>query len=237
MNSIRGGDARGTVKSDDATADDGPCCARPCVLVVEDDALLARCLGRIIRCCGKEAILVGSVRAATAQVAVLGSLNAVILDVSLPDGSGLDVLRWLRREGLHLPALVFTGLVDHDVANAAFDLDAKYLRKPADVAHVEAFLRGVGRKSNQPCNGASAVSGAVDAWNKRYVLSEAEGDILHRGAEGHSRDDIAAARRCSELTIQKHVSNLLQKTGDDSFHEAIGRLLRDALRDGGSTTR
>ena len=48
-------------------------------------------------------------------------------------------------------------------------------------------------------------------------------------AEGDNRHGIARTRACSELTIKKHISNLLQKTFDASFHEAVERLLREAI--------
>jgi ActR/RegA family two-component response regulator len=74
----------------------------------------------------------------------LGGANAwqaLILDVLLPDGSGLHLLSAVREKDATVPALVLTALLDHDVANAAVKLGAQYLVKPVEMTAVEAFVQ------------------------------------------------------------------------------------------------
>jgi DNA-binding response OmpR family regulator len=116
----------------------GPC-AR--ILVVDDDAVLGSWLARIIAQSGANATVLGTWRAAADQLSESTEWKACILDVSLPDGSGLDLLARLRETARSVPVLVLTGLLDHDIANAVFDLGAQYLVKPVATPMVERFLR------------------------------------------------------------------------------------------------
>ena len=128
-----------------------------------------------------------------------------------------------RATAKHQPALIVTGFLDHDVANTAFELGAKYLVKPVATVHIESFFRhAVGETAR--------VTNAVADWSVRFGLSEAESEIFFLAAEGHDREAIATIRCVSSLTIKRHIHNLLQKTGDRSLTEAIACLLREALR-------
>jgi DNA-binding response OmpR family regulator len=115
--------------------------ARLRILVVEDDPGFGRCIARIVDRCAGDATVVHTVRSAIEELGDVVAWTALIADVSLPDGSGLDILkRWRTLQGA-VPALILTGLLDRDVANAAFDLRAQYLVKPATTSQLEQFLR------------------------------------------------------------------------------------------------
>jgi DNA-binding response OmpR family regulator len=75
--------------------------------------------------------------------------DAIALDIMLPDGSGLDFMRELRRES-NIPILLLTGLgTPEDVVRGLTDGGDDYLTKPYDfgvlLARVEALLRRAGR--------------------------------------------------------------------------------------------
>jgi two-component system copper resistance phosphate regulon response regulator CusR len=79
-----------------------------------------------------------------------GGFDLVILDLGLPDMDGLDVLRRLRSEGLHLPVIVVTGRAEVKDLALALDLGADdYLAKPFAfdelLARVHARLRSLRR--------------------------------------------------------------------------------------------
>ena len=209
----------------DKTLGEGRRSARGRVLIVEDEAPMGRCLARMIDRCGGTAILVASARAAREQLASGALWTALILDVLLDDASGLHILRDVRRTNADLPAALVTGLLDHDIANAACELDAKYLVKPVEPELVESFFLEAAQKAAR----ASRVPNAVAVWTVRYGLTEAENDILLLAADGNAREAIAAARGSAEATIKNQVHNLLQKTGDESLVAAVARLLREAI--------
>ena len=82
--------------------------AGPTVLVVDDEELFARAVGKKLRRSGVECELAPDIAAARDLLAG-GRPDLMVLDVRLPDGSGLDFLRELRAgDHADLPVLVLT---------------------------------------------------------------------------------------------------------------------------------
>ncbi len=70
--------------------------------------------------------------------------DLIVLDVGLPDGSGFDVLRWIkRREKLKdIPVIVYTGSTDPEHARLAEEFGVRrYLQKPADLIDLVAAIK------------------------------------------------------------------------------------------------
>ncbi|HEX3346426.1 MAG TPA: response regulator [Polyangiaceae bacterium] len=187
-------------------------------LIVDDEAIVCRAIARLVRR-EFEPVLAGSVAEASRELAKPGAWWAFVIDVLLPDGSGLDFLADARRTHPTTPAMVLTGWLDPVVVNAAHDLDATCVIKPADGDRILRFLRARPRPEL-----------VVDSWVGRYALSEAEGDVLRRAVLGSSKEAIAASRGSSRLTVKKQVSNALHKTGDSSLLAAVQRVLKEAMK-------
>lgn len=146
------------------------------VLVIDDDpevrALLVRALERdghsIV-----EAHDLGSARSALAQAPA----DVVVLDLGLPDGSGIDLCRTLRAERDGVPVLVITARSEVSMRIQALDAGADdFLGKPFALVELRARVRVLGRRRTTPL--AIAV----------LRLGEAEIDIAARSAtRGGSR--------------------------------------------------
>ncbi len=70
--------------------------------------------------------------------------DLIILDLSLPDGSGFDVLRWIaRRKRLRdIPVIVFTASTDPEHARLAEEYGVRrFLRKPADFGDLVTVIK------------------------------------------------------------------------------------------------
>ena len=108
--------------------------AGPTVLVVDDEELFARAVGKKLRRSGVECDLAPDIAAARDRLAG-GRPDLMLLDVRLPDGSGLDFLRELRAGGhADLPVLVLTAFGGLQDAVAAMKERADdYLTKPIDL--------------------------------------------------------------------------------------------------------
>ena len=190
-------------------------------LLVEDHAPLAQTLASAARC-------VGSVSIATTVARGLDLLvehddwAGFVIDVMLPDGNGLDVLAVARERGIVAPALVLTARHDAATINRAYELDGRYLVKPADPLRILAFFSGAARRPTP--------EQLAREWGERYELTETEMSILVAAAEGSQRDQVAFERGIATTTLKKHVHNLLRKTGDASLLAAAARLLRDRDR-------
>ncbi len=128
------------------------------LLLVEDDAQLAELTARLLTddrhvveraTCGSEAL----------DLAEQPGLDAVILDIGLPDISGLDVARRMRGRGYRFPILMLTAR--DSVTDRVRGLDAgadDYLVKPFAYEELAARLRALGRR-------------AADAVSHQPVLS------------------------------------------------------------------
>jgi CheY-like chemotaxis protein len=97
--------------------------AEPCLLIVEDYADLAVPLARLLRRSGYRAEVATSGNAA---IRFLQSHRPalVILDLLLPDISGLEILRQLREQFPDLPVIINTGSIDEDVLRTCAELGA-----------------------------------------------------------------------------------------------------------------
>ena len=116
------------------------------ILLVEDTEDLAEGVIAHFARAGVVCDLAGSLDAAQDARAVQ-SYDAVILDINLPDGSGLALLRQMRRSGDRTPVLMLTALASVDDRGTALDQGADdYLGKPFDQRELEARLRALVRR-------------------------------------------------------------------------------------------
>src|SRR5690242_3863192 len=119
--------------------------ARRTVLICEDETML-RELIRVSLAGGGyrfvEATTVGEAEAALAEEAP----DVVLLDLMLPGGSGLDVLRTLRRRGSRVPAVVISAWTtdEYRAAAAAAGVDA-FVAKPFLPAELAELVAGLVR--------------------------------------------------------------------------------------------
>jgi CheY-like chemotaxis protein len=98
-------------------------------------------IGRMLRTLG-DPIIAESVGAAHAVIANRPSLDGLVSDLRLPDGSGLEVVRAFARVNPGAPMLLLTGHVESSVVNEAFDLGVPVLGKPADARRICGLLAG-----------------------------------------------------------------------------------------------
>jgi two-component system OmpR family response regulator len=165
----------------------------PKIVVIEDDAETREAVRRALAEDGFDVETHG--RASTGHDAMVqGSVAAVILDVSLPDGNGIDACREWRRNGLRTPILMLTARTDVGSRVAGLDAGADdYLGKPFALAELRARLRALLRRgpaaaSNRVLRRAEIV---VDferrqAWvaGIEVPLTRRELDVLERLARG-----------------------------------------------------
>lgn len=115
-------------------------------LVVEDTADVAEAiierLGRGGHACDRAALLEDAKHFASAS-----AYDLVILDINLPDGSGLDFLKWIRQRKNAVPVLVLTARLAVDDKIGALDFGADdYMVKPFDLGELEARVRAIIRR-------------------------------------------------------------------------------------------
>ncbi|TAK98900.1 MAG: response regulator transcription factor [Rhodospirillaceae bacterium] len=130
------------------------------LLVVEDDQQLAEGLVGSLMQSSYEVQLCTTGDAALAACAT-STYDLVVLDLTLPDMDGIDVLRRMRAEGMHSPVIILTARdqLSHRVRGLDIGAD-DYLVKPVALAELEARIRAQLRRARG--GGAQLKFGAVE---------------------------------------------------------------------------
>lgn len=144
------------------------------ILVVDDERQILRALKVILREAGYEAIEASTVEEALDRAAVRPP-DAAIVDLMLPDGSGVELSRRLR-EWSAMPIIVLSAIGEEDAKVEALEAGADdYVTKPFGarelVARLAAALR---RVSDAPGEPAVAVDGLQIDLNDRVVSRDGE---------------------------------------------------------------
>ncbi len=121
---------------------------KPRLLVVEDDPALAQALALALSRRGFNVAQATNGRTALER-AITESFALIVLDLTLPEMDGLEVLREIRAKGFTTPILVLTarGTVGDRVHGLRLGAD-DYLSKPFDLDELEARLHALLRRSN-----------------------------------------------------------------------------------------
>lgn len=204
------------------------------LLVVEDNAQLARLLAKGLRTAGYETDLLAT--AAEARTALLTtSYAALILDLGLPDGDGLSILRELRYRKDPTPVLVLTarGGLDDRVGGLRSGAD-DYLVKPFAleelIARLEAQLRRPGQQLGSSIRVANLEfdcrnrQASID--NRPQVLSSRETAVLELLMR-------SKGRVVSKKQVEDHIFGLSSDVASNAIEVYVHRL-RKQLSDKGA---
>jgi two-component system KDP operon response regulator KdpE len=143
------------------------------VLVVDDEPQILRALQTNLRGAGYEVQTAATVAEALAAAAIRPP-DAVILDLVLPDGSGTDVCRELRRWS-SMPILVLSAVGDEQEKVAALDAGADdYVTKPFGMDELLARLRAALRRSSTAGEPVLEVGELVLDLDKHAVFRNGE---------------------------------------------------------------
>lgn len=117
------------------------------LLIVEDDPRLGRALERLFRADRHVVELAATGSDALEAIEACTGLDVVVLDIGLPDISGLDVCRRLRGRGSDLPVLMLTARDAVPDRVAGLDAGADdYVVKPFAYEELSARLRALARR-------------------------------------------------------------------------------------------
>lgn len=159
-----------------------------------------------------------TVREAAARVAATLP-DVVVLDVHLPDGSGIDLCRQIRQAHPKVQCLILSAFDDDDAVFAAVMGDAAgYLVKTLRTGELVVAVRAVagGQRLLKPSmvrHVTRSVSAADDEDPRFGALSLREKQILALIAEGLSNRQIGDRLGLAEKTVKNYVSSLLNKLG------------------------
>lgn len=120
------------------------------ILLLEDDTTLSRGVSMALSESTRTVILADCLAQAQKKLEE-NSFDLLILDINLPDGSGLDLLRWLRANGHSTPVILLTAndLEIDEVTGLEAGAD-DYITKPFSLAILRARVEAQLRRSNRP---------------------------------------------------------------------------------------
>jgi two-component system, OmpR family, response regulator QseB len=117
------------------------------ILLIEDDLAIGQALLSVFHDEGQSAVWVRLVADAAVR-ARDEHFDAVILDLGLPDGDGVDLLLSLRESGLQVPVLIISARDSLQERLRGFDVGADdYLIKPFEIPELLVRLRAIVRRS------------------------------------------------------------------------------------------
>lgn len=170
--------------------------------------------------------------------------HVMLVDLGLPDGSGLDVIRHARARFPACDVLVISMFGDEDSVLASIEAGAVgYIHKderPEDIAGIIRQVHAgaspispmVARRVLQRFRGpahAAPTAQAKPAPDPQVSLSAREQSVLELIARGFSYVEIARLQAISVHTVQTHIKNLYQKLAVHSRSEAVFEASRMGL--------
>ncbi|WP_428031700.1 response regulator [Ancylobacter sp.] len=131
----------------------------PRILVADDDGEIRKLLARYLREQGLAVLLAGNC-AEVRQTIAAHEVDLIVLDVLLPDGSGLDLCRDLRAARSNIPIILLTALQEDVDRIIGLEIGADdYLGKPFNPRELAARIRAVLRRgvNARPATGMAAL--------------------------------------------------------------------------------
>ncbi len=158
-------------------------------------------------------------------------VNLMLLDINLPDISGLDLIGQIMAVRPDIKIIIFTGYELEEYIKPCFERGAKgFLSKTSSFAEMIRALRvvsegGVYLDPSLDQNFRALINGNHQPGRRKgssaNILTERETDILKLIAKGLRNHGIATTLYMSDRTVEYHIANMFAKLGVHSRTEAI----------------
>ncbi|MGI9539088.1 MAG: response regulator [Miltoncostaeaceae bacterium] len=155
------------------------------------------------------------------QMAAQTRPDVVLMDVRLPDGTGVEACRKIKAQDQEIRVVMLTSYSDEEAIVGAVMAGASgYLLKQADAERLTEAIReaAAGESTLDPRAAGTLLSqfrelSAKQAETELAGLTEREKKMLALIAEGYTNRAIGEVLHLSEKTVRNHVSQLLRKLG------------------------
>ena len=159
--------------------------------------------------------------------------DVILLDLGLPDMSGMDVLRKLRAAAVKTPIIVVSGSRETETKVRSFGLGADdYLTKPFHREELTARIRAVSRRSNGHAQ-AVITTGPLSVNLDRHAC-EIEGAPIHLTASEYAILELLSLKKGATVTKDMFLTHLYDGKDEpdgkiiDVFVCKLRRKLREA---------
>lgn len=204
------------------------------ILLVEDDPTLHEVMRQSLLALGHR-VECASTLANAQHWWRVQPFDAVLLDLNLPDGSGLTALREARARGDKTPVIVLTARNRLEERIAGLDSGADdYVTKPFELAEVEARLRALVRRSVGADDVVTVGRLKLDRRERRIYCNEVDWPLPAREFEVLVELMSPVGRVVSKRMLSDKLSGTDEALGDNALESFISRLRRRMVGTGAS---
>ena len=203
------------------------------VLLVDDHVVFSDALATILRT-EPEIEVVGKGGTVQEAISMAYALqpDVVLLDVHMPDGSGIGAVAAIKQDRPQTQVVILTSDEEESVLRSAVQAGVTgYLSKHESAAQVVQAVRSAARGEAliAPYMLARLLHGLqkTDEQGPATPLTKRELEVLRELSLGHDNDAVATALRMSPNTVRTHVQNILSKLKVHSKLEAVSRGIRE----------
>jgi FixJ family two-component response regulator len=145
--------------------------------------------------------------------------GCLVIDLILPDKTGIELLQSLAERGCHLPVVFMSGMARVSEAVKAIKLGSiDFIEKPFDVQQMMAAInRAIELDEERRRQGQN-----LDGIKKRFaLLSGRENEVMELIVQGAANKEVAAKLGLSPKTVEVHRANVMRKTAANSLAELV----------------
>ncbi len=188
------------------------------IYVIDDDDAVRQSLEFMLKAAGMKS---RGFESAKAFMALLPEINSgcVVTDVRMPEITGIDLLRHLRKSNPDLPVIVITGHGDISLAVEAMKIGAiDFLEKPFDG---QQLLTAVRSALSRDADTGKRKAELADIQEKLAALSNRERQVLEGLVAGSANKNIAFDLGISPRTVEIYRANLMTKMAANSLSDLV----------------
>ncbi len=216
------------------------------IVLVDDHALYRIGLRTTIAAMGAQLSIIGEC-ASGSELSFLLQQNSIpdltILDIRLPDESGIAIARRLKQEYPQIKIIILSSEVSEETVSELLEIDVEgYLSKLAQMADIEKAIRTV--ISGNHYYGQSVAKIMYDVYlaktgitprktifatKKEALLTPREIEIIQHLCDGLAAKEVGEKLNVSYRTIETHRNNILRKLGFNNTAELIKYAVKQGI--------
>lgn len=158
--------------------------------------------------------------------------DVIIMDIHLPELTGVEATRRIRHENDEIRILVLTAYSEPSYIHALLDAGADgFVLKTAELSELLRALKEVvmGRKAFDADALAKVVRHQQESPGLIEGLTDREIEVLKQAGHGLTNKEIGSQLFISDRTVQGHLKNIYQKLGVTTRTEAVALALRQGI--------
>jgi len=194
----------------------------PVIYIVDDDDSIRDVLGHFLQ---GEGLPTKAFASATDFLNSCdpGMRGCLLLDVRMPQLSGLEVQRILAERKINIPIIFLTGYGDVPMSSQAFRNGAfDFLEKPFDNGELLERVRGALSRDAEQWHERARRAQLIDRFSQ---LTTREKEVLQLVSAGYSSKQVAKVLTISNRTVDVYRAHIMQKMGADSLADLVAMAL------------